>query len=100
MTTPQNNVKSVSVLELEDFVINLERAEHLLNVYFEFIDEECPNVTAGDTFNDNDFEKMSLDAVGYACRTDMFRAVLYSCFDLVRRSKAELSRLIYPPQTA
>ena len=30
MTTPQNNVKSVSVLDLEDFVINLEQAENLL----------------------------------------------------------------------
>ena len=29
MTTPQNNVKSVSALDLEDFVINLEQAENL-----------------------------------------------------------------------
>lgn len=49
MTTPQNNVKSVSVLDLEDFVINLEQAENLLNVYLEFIDDECPAIENKDT---------------------------------------------------
>ena len=57
MTTPQNNVKSVSVLDLEDFVINLEQAENLLNVYLEFIDDECPAIENKDT------KKESLAAV-------------------------------------
>lgn len=94
MTTPQNNVKSVSVLDLEDFVINLEQAENLLNVYLEFIDYECPAIENRDT------KKESLAAVVYALRTDMFQAVLRACFDIVRLSKTELSKLIYPPQTA
>lgn len=94
MTTPQNNVKSVSVLDLEDFVINLEQAENLLNVYLEFIDDECPAIENKDT------KKEGLAAVVYASRTDMFQAVLRACFDIVRLSKTELSKLIYPPQTA
>ena len=94
MTTPQNNVKSVSVLDLEDFVINLEQAENLLNVYLEFIDDECPTIENRDT------KKESLAAVVYASRTDMFQAVLRACFDIIKQSKTELSKLIYPPQTA
>lgn len=94
MTTPQNNVKSVSVLDLDDLVINLEQAENLLNVYLEFIDYECPAIENKDT------KKESLAAVVYASRTDMFQAVLRACFDIVRQSKTELSKLIYPPQTA
>ena len=88
MTTPQNNVKSVSVFDLEDFVINLEQAENLLNVYLEFIDDECPAIENKDT------KKESLAAVVYASRTDMFQAVI------IKQSKTELSKLIYPPQTA
>lgn len=94
MTTPQNNVKSVSVLDLEDFVINLEQAENLLNVYLEFIDDECPAIENRDT------KKERLAAVVYASRTDMFQAVLRACFDIIKQSKTELSKLIYPPQTA
>ena len=96
MTTPQNNVKSVSVLDLEDFVINLEQAEKLLNVYLEFIDDECPAIENRDTKKEN----LAAAAVVYASRTDMFQAVLRACFDIVRLSKTELSKLIYPPQTA
>ena len=96
MTTPQNNVKSVSVLDLEDFVINLEQAENLLNVYLEFIDDECPAIENRDTNK----ESLAAAAVVYALRTDMFQAVLRACFDIVRLSKTELSKLIYPPQTA
>ncbi|WP_287616335.1 hypothetical protein [Ruminococcus sp.] len=96
MTTPQNNVKSVSVLDLEDFVINLEQAENLLNVYLEFIDDECPAIENRDTKK----ESLAAAAVVYALRTDMFQAVLRACFDIVRLSKTELSKLIYPPQTA
>lgn len=94
MTTPQNNVKSVSALDLEDFVINLEQAENLLNVYLEFIDDECPAIKNKDT------KKESLAAVVYASRTDMFQAVLRACFDIIKQSKTELSKLIYPPRTA
>ena len=72
MTTPQNNVKSVSVLDLEDFVINLEQAENLLNVYLEFIDDECPAIENRDTKK----ESLAAAAVVYALRTDMFQAVL------------------------
>lgn len=96
MTTPQNNVKSVSVLDLEDFVINLEQAENLLNVYLEFIDDECPAIENRDTKK----ESLAAAAVVYALRTDMFQAVLRACFDIVRQSKTELSKLIYPLQTA
>ena len=96
MTTPQNNVKSVSVLDLEDFVINLEQAENLLNVYLEFIDDECPAIENRDTKK----ESLAAAAVVYASRMDMFQAVLRACFDIVRLSKTELSKLIYPPQTA
>ena len=96
MTTPQNNVKSVSVRDLEDFVINLEQAENLLNVYLEFIDDECPAIENRDTKK----ESLAAAAVAYALRTDMFQAVLRACFDIVRLSKTELSKLIYPPQTA
>lgn len=96
MTTPQNNVKSVSALDLEDFVINLEQAENLLNVYLEFIDDECPAIENRDTKK----ESLAAAAVVYALRTDMFQAVLRACFDIVRQSKTELSKLIYPPQTA
>ncbi len=96
MTTPQNNVKSVSVLDLEDFVINLEQAENLLNVYLEFIDDECPAIENRDTKK----ESLAAAAVVYASRTDMFQAVLRACFDIVRLSKTELSKLICPPQTA
>ena len=96
MTTPQNNVKSVSVLDLEDFVINLEQAENLLNVYLEFIDDECPAIENRDTKK----ESLAAAAVVYALRTDMFQAVLRACYDIVRLSKTELSKLIYPPQTA
>ena len=96
MTTPQNNVKSVSVFDLEDFVINLEQAENLLNVYLEFIDDECPAIENRDTKK----ESLAAAAVVYASRTDMFQAVLRACFDIVRLSKTELSKLIYPPQTA
>lgn len=94
MTTPQTNVKSVSVLDLEGFVINLEQAEHLLNVYLEFIGDECPAI------ENKDVEREHFAAVVYASRTDMFQAVLRACFDIVRQSKTELSKLIYPPQTA
>ena len=93
MTTPQNNVKSVSVLDLEDFVINLEQAENLLNV---FIDDECPAIENKDTKK----ESLAAAAVVYASRTDMFQAVLRACFDIIKQSKTELSKLIYPPQTA
>ena len=96
MTTPQNNVKSVSVLDLEDFVINLEQAENLLNVYLEFMDDECPAIENRDTKK----ESLAAAAVVYALRTDMFQAVLRACFDIVRQSKTELSKLIYPLQTA
>lgn len=96
MTTPQNNVKSVSVLDLEDFVINLEQAENLLNVYLEFIDDECPAIENKDTKK----ESLATAAVVYASRTDMFQAVLRACFDIIKQSKTELSKLIYPPQTA
>ncbi len=96
MTTPQNNVKSVSVLDLEDFVINLEQAENLLNVYLEFIDDECPAIENKDTKK----ESLAAAAVVYAARTDMFQAVLRACFDIIKQSKTELSKLIYPPQTA
>ena len=96
MTTPQNNVKSVSVLDLEDFVINLEQAENLLNVYLEFIDDECPAIENKDTKK----ESLAAAAVVYASRTDMFQAVLRACFDIIKQSKTELSKLIYPPQTA
>lgn len=94
MTTPQNNVKSVPVLDLENFVINLEQAENLLNVYLEFIDDECPAI------KNKDVERERFAAVVYALRTDMFQAVLRACLDIVRQSKTELSKLIYPPQTA
>ena len=96
MTTPQNNVKSVSVLDLEDFVINLVQAENLLKVYLEFSDDECPAIENRDTKK----ESLAAAAVVYALRTDMFQAVLRACFDIVRLSKTELSKLIYPPQTA
>lgn len=96
MTTPQNNVKSVSVLDLEDFVINLEQAENLLNVYLEFIDDEYPAIENKDTKK----ESLAAAAVVYASRTDMFQAVLRACFDIIKQSKTELSKLIYPPQTA
>lgn len=96
MTTPQNNVKSVSVLDLEDFVINLEQAENLLNVYLEFIDDECPAIENRDTKK----ESLAAAAVVYALRTDMFQAVLRACFDIIKQSETELSKLIYPPQTA
>lgn len=96
MTTPQNNVKSVSVLDLEDFVINLEQAENLLNVYLEFIDDECPAIENKDTKK----ESLAAAAVVYASHTDMFQAVLRACFDIIKQSKTELSKLIYPPQTA
>ena len=93
MNTSNNNIKSISVFDLEDFVINLEQAEHLLNVYFEFIDDECPAI------ENKDVKKESLAAVVYASRTEMFKAVLTSCFDIVKHSRTELSKLIYPPQT-
>ena len=96
MTTPQNNVKSVSVLDLEDFVINLEQAENLLNVYLEFIDDECPAIENKDTKK----ESLAAAPVVYASRTDMFQSVLRASFDIIKQSKTELSKLIYPPQTA
>ena len=89
-----NDLKTLATFDLDDLVINLEQAENLLNVYLEFIDDECPAIENKDT------NKESLAAVVYASRTDMFQAVLRACFDIVRQSKTERSKLIYPPQTA
>jgi hypothetical protein len=89
-----NDLNTLTTFDLEDFVINLKQAENLLNVYLEFIDDECPAIENRDT------KKESLAAVVYASRTDMFQAVLRACFDIIKQSKTELSKLIYPPQTA
>lgn len=89
-----NDLNTLTTFDLEDFVINLKQAENLLNVYLEFIDDECPAIENRDT------KKESLAAVVYASRTDMFQAVLRVCFDIIKQSETELSKLIYPPQTA
>lgn len=89
-----NDLNTLTTFDLEDFVIKLKQAENLLNVYLEFIDDECPAIENRDT------KKESLAAVVYASRTDMFQAVLRACFDIIKQSETELSKLIYPPQTA
>lgn len=74
---------------IEDDIIHLENAENLINIYTEFIDEECPQI------QNKDFQNEAIKAVVYAERTEQFRTILISAFDFVRLAKEHLKKIVY-----
>lgn len=82
-------MKKILPLALEDYIIYLEKAENLINIFEEFVDEECPIIKR------EDFKEESIKAVIYAERTEQFRTVIEAAFDYISQAKSGLSNLVY-----
>lgn len=82
-------MEKISPLALEDYIIYLEKAESLISIFEEFVDDECPIIKR------EDFKEESKKAVIYAERTEQFRTAIEAAFDYIGQAKSGLSNLVY-----
>lgn len=79
-----NNAKYV----LEDQTIYLETALNLINIFMDFVEDECPKDTT--ERNDITFAKMAC----YANRTQMFSSLLLASFEKIDAVIKNIEKLI------
>lgn len=82
-------MSNISPLMLEDNIIYLENAKKLMNIYFEFIDTECPH-----NLKENSQQELE-KAIIYAQRTEQFLTAFLSALDFVRQAKENLEKIVY-----
>lgn len=78
-------------IELENEVTNLEQVEKLLTIYNDFLDDECPNE---EELKQKDNMESVLKAVIYSKRTEIYKSVLSSAFNLIRQVKESLDTAV------
>lgn len=82
-------MSNISPLMLEDNIIYLENAKNLMNIYFEFIDKECPHNLKENSQQEHE------KAIVYAQRTEQFLTALISALDFVGQAKKNLEKIVY-----
>lgn len=82
-------MKKISPLALENYIIYLENAENLINIFLEFVDNECPIIKR------ENFKEESIKAFAYVERTGQFRTAISAAFDHIRQAKSGLSDIVY-----
>lgn len=78
-------------IELENEVINLEHVEKLLTIYNEFLDDECPDE---EELKQKDNTESVIKAVIYSKRTEIYKSVLSSAFNLISQVKESLDTAV------
>lgn len=76
----------MSYLEYEEKAVELEAAEYLINVYWDFIESECPLIEKEKSPSVGTVQK----AISYADHTVIYHPVLEAAFDKIRKVKNDL----------
>ena len=73
--------------DLEDTVVSLERAEKLMQMFFEHVEDES-FIPEGATY-----EEAKQTAIVFTVRFPMFNALIETVFDIVRKERTNIEKI-------